>query len=918
MNRRWYRVLFLAGTCFVLMAGCDSENGSDRRLLPQGDFPSVQGWWDLHNGHNDDALAFSPLGQDVDNPEGVRYFANGGRPGTGLVLFTSEPNGDLDGEGDTDEILWASFHDCGSFTPPVEIFGENQDDEAHVNLGDVSVLWIEGREFANRDGDALILYRRRSTGRPDVDGDGDVIDTGNMRLYSCYFDRSESNTATGEAPDGSTLIYGFSSLATFVDADPGGSDDSFDADVETSGLVSDGLQFSHRYDRGNNPATASGDDVSFVCALWTQVADPDDESFVGRRVWYSEFDLAGNSTRFPAPATLSPEASTLATADGGLADDDFVQNPLYVHNGLVLWEIDQASTNRVLQASVFDVSGPSAPQAVSRSDADGVFPSEQSANNLYGDDHGLSHFWFAFAEEGFDDGNFSSERDVMVSIVDLDGSGSETAEVDAFIGDADEPAIRPGSLRTRISRTGEHIWFAWIQVHQTEGEENPAEDPTPSGFTRVVDVSELVLGIDAATSGDLGTSGTATRLNSDVRTGPDRGVVVTDLEFQAKLATGQSDPERSFQADPDRVHFLFRQEDRDFSGTDDEALDRIELHYTPVDVDPNDVNAVSGGTSSDTLVDTIDESWSFSHLRPRNDAPDAFFGLDGPSPGGTAVACDTSEGLAVIYVSQGNNKDDNTPDSPGVTIFQESRLYVSLDGGTPSEISSDGSSFGTNTTSPDFFQVEGFQVVCTPCDDDVTRNPGWAGRFVHIFIGELHSNDDPVVLRHRVWDTQSTAIGLGDQFDPPLDLNGSNRSQTPPVRIDGGLPNDVNDLAVVCDGTSIDAYMEIDGHIYYNEWRNNSWRTDGGLSDPALVDHDTTVAITRHPFFFEGGDLAQWYVFEPQGRRDCPTRSCTVVAWVKRDLEAFGTETGFARLQGFLPPEENTFAPDRLSVRVRR
>ncbi|MHC4136213.1 MAG: hypothetical protein ACYS0K_14640, partial [Planctomycetota bacterium] len=830
--------LLVAALPFLMGANCDEDHDHARTAdLPPGNFPSVETWWNAHNTHNADGQGFSPDGQDV---EEVAWFANGGDPGTGILLFTTDPNptafddsdsdsdggGGVDDDGGDGDILWATFHRNGSFTPPVEIFAENQDDRSEVLLGPACALWLNDPVNRDREGDAIVTYARRSHGAPDdVDDSGVAEDEGNTRLYSFYFDVSESGRAVGQALDGSSMLYGFSGLATFVDDDPSGDDDDQDPDVESFVFVSDGLSFSAEVGPVDDDSDSdlagtcrSGDPVNFVWAVWTQVAETGNQtadSPVERRVWHSQFDLSGTTTRFnPADADFVSQAPAGVTME----DEDRAGTQLLVHNGALIWHLDTdpsdpASNDQFLVASTFSQTGVSAPLLLSRQDedtADFVTPAQGlEAKNLYGGDHGLTRTVLFFEESGFDEGNTSSARDLLVASIDLDGSDVENREIDEFQIAADETAVSFGSSCSAITRGGGHLVVSWRQPHLTLDEEFATNvSSTSSMYVRVIGDDFLESGLDFAVSGGPGDH-TAVRLNADVLdSGTDeQSRDVREFAFQKDLADGTSDPDAVFQSNRFSVNFVFTQDMAD-AGAEGE-VDLVALHTARVTIDPADVDNI---TATDTLVDTVDQDWADQS---------GYFSLPR-----MAQALDDGDGdVIVYYLNQGNNKDDegsngedpttvvgvvldfdvgpfpagefielsrldlNTlgsgPECPpigtlhvhaidapvGITIdglgpfpepparalacgyglldardlgggggtaaFPESRLYAWRQGHGPLEISSDGDSFGTNTVSPDFFQVVAFDTAQTPCNDDTFGAPDAGPAAHHVFISEL-------------------------------------------------------------------------------------------------------------------------------------------------------------------------------------
>ncbi|MHC5037232.1 MAG: hypothetical protein ACYTHM_07960 [Planctomycetota bacterium] len=465
----WIHV-FLAVTAPILLFGCSGEDEHTTVYVTQppvgaGVFPSVHPTYDAHN-HAVDGRAFSESGQSV---SGLRWFPNGGRSGAGILLHTTRGG----------SLLWASYHNAGNFSPPIEIQGERQNTGASVWLTAVCVLWLNG--VAGRDGDAIILFRRATLGLPDdADNDGTPEDGSNSQLYSAYFDLSLSGVPSCQAPDGADLQYGFTPLGTFVDTDPSGDDDDTDSPVASFGFVSDGLCFSSAYTQGSSTIT-SGDNVTFAYAVWTQeveFGDVTSDTPVGRRVWYNPFDLSGTTTRF-----LPGNAATLGSSSSiSLQDPDVVIPNLIAHNGLLIWTLDTitmdpSDNDRFLQANVFDASGVSSTQLLSRQDddaADWVQPLVLQPRNLYGDDHGLPQFWFFFREDGYNEAPLSGEPDLMAATVDLAGTTAEVAEIDEFTQASGPDAAGVAGTApvfTVISRGGGHIAVGWHQPHLTPNED---------------------------------------------------------------------------------------------------------------------------------------------------------------------------------------------------------------------------------------------------------------------------------------------------------------------------------------------------------------------------------------------------------------------------------------------------------------
>lgn len=185
-----------------------------------------------------------------------------------------------------------------------------------------------------------------------------------------------------------------------------GDDDSSDPVVVTFGYVSDGMLFTGENPYGESEGTngttnvtktefTTGNDISFVYAVWTQIPQDNTETEVGKRVWYKQFALSSDSATLPT--THFGSASRIETPSDVLLDDELSEFdediPLFVHNGVLMYEIDIDNPPEdvylpfgFVMASVFDSTGASSTQILSRQpDDDGPpFNEPEEVKHLMG------------------------------------------------------------------------------------------------------------------------------------------------------------------------------------------------------------------------------------------------------------------------------------------------------------------------------------------------------------------------------------------------------------------------------------------------------------------------------------------------------------------------------------------------------
>ncbi len=623
----WTRWCWMTGiVALAVLGGCDGKNRfffGDGSAEPLSRFPAAPSRDNVPDD-SADGIAYSPPGTSVAD---VRAFIDREDNDAVMLFTTGTPTDD-----DDDPIpvnLWASYYANGVFGTPVEIVGEQQDDTSPVTLATSSVLFLNGVQ--NRDGDALILYKRRSSGTAiDRDGDGDPEDEGNTRLYSFYFDHSEAGRPASTATDGAPLTYGFTALATFVDADVNGDSEDEDQDVEAFGFVSDGLVYSAEFN-DNESKSESGDDTTFAFAAFE----------IEGQLFYNGFDLQGTTTQFNPDGSIDLLATAVRNdlpgplqSASGTAGNEFL-----THNGVLLWSFMTSDLDSLeetfLYTNTFGPGGVGPTQLVSRNDTDVgqvVDPTFPDAKNFYGDDHGLPHYWFFYQEGGFDEGNTSTAVDVMVTRFDLSGRNPEVEEIDEFPADEDETPVVPGSLTTTLTCGTPQIFAAWTQAADTNG--------SSSVFVRAI-FPDITTSVNDATSGDITQNNTATRINTDILDQPEESARnVIDFKFQT-LGNGCCSTDGVFQSDPSRVSVLYTQELFDFGSGANVSDNRVGLFLGGLESGQAKTPMVQ--VMSDRRVDTIDIAWQ--SLCPN------LLNLD------HAEAVDIGGGnVGVYYLNQGNHK----------------------------------------------------------------------------------------------------------------------------------------------------------------------------------------------------------------------------------------------------------------------
>ena len=744
-----------------------------------------------------DVIELTPEGEAI---WGVYDFPNGGRPGQGILLVTTS-------EG---RRLWLSSYDCDEYSPLIEI--EGGDPIAAVSTQDVELLFLNG--VAGRNGDAVLLFKRGSVG-------DDHTDDGNLRLFSVYHDRSEALDESGTAIDGSEVTYGFETTAQLVDDDPGSDTALVDFDVESLGWVSDGLVFSGRYDRDENPLDRSQDDVAFAYAVWTQ-----NSTTTGRRVWYRELELEGTKMGFAG------EAQVLGTGAVDMDPVDSVLDTLLHHNGLLVWllvtdNLDSDDNDVFLLGTHLDEPDGPLTQLWSREDddvSDQVIPSLPNHRNLYGPDHGIPGFLYLFTEQGYQVLDEAGPRADLVGVSVTAAREVITLELDPF-NTPNEPEV--DRLITVLNRTGSHLFAVWFQDHWPVP--TAEERPTPSVVVRAIETTTGV------TSAPLRINGTVLSADTD-----HLSRAVANIALTQGLADGSSNRRGSFQSDPMQLDIAFIQEvtNRDSSGGENPDLDedRLELRYTQVTlVDEGETLSFTGlsGPPSDRLIASIDRDYLTAF--------EMFFT--------TTVAAGPAGEPWVYYVGQATSPDDDTTLEP---LTMQPRLY----GWTPTagiELLS-----SPVPVPSDVAVTVDWGAVQAGCRGNTRR---WEGRdpLAHhaLMFERTGVTGDSTASRHR--------LIRDDGTEPVLAM--------PPVRIDRSLPGSGAESIRWRLGLdeSIDTYSVIDGGLWWNRYHPGAgWQLRDDVSAPVRIDIDGVEG-------FRLGSAA--------APRDCPTQSCTPVYYWTRGLD---------------------------------
>jgi hypothetical protein len=138
----------------------------------------------------------------------------------------------------------------------------------------------------------------------------------------------------------------------FVDPSTSGKADESEPIIVNFGFVSDGTIFTQEYtsdeSEGSYDATnvtktkcATGDDVSYTFAVWTQLPQDETETEIGSRVYYKNFTLSSDSTRFGTTLLESGDLLGNAGDEESLSFDEGI--PVFISDCVLVYDIDPAN-----------------------------------------------------------------------------------------------------------------------------------------------------------------------------------------------------------------------------------------------------------------------------------------------------------------------------------------------------------------------------------------------------------------------------------------------------------------------------------------------------------------------------------------------------------------------------------------------
>ncbi len=868
-GKRFWTLAVVLGMCVLATAGCRRKSKRSTTLNTSGvfttdDFPgaSVQ-----DNNVADDKRAFSA---STDNYDGGLVCTHNGDRGTIMVTY------------DVDDQIFAHYYDGSTWSKGVVLrhwdtaIGTTDAGEivhAFVNTGN-----DDRSDAADRDGDCLIFWNAQ-----DFDTDGGAgADEPNQALYVSYFD--VSHYTEGD------LNFGF-------DIDP--SDPGFywaqrisslefsGEDVVFQGLVTDGLCGEARWQDGAN-VYSYGDDTTAIFVFWHELEEKslgvfDDETTV------SGFDLDFVvDEEFPLLGSADTELSiqTFGADDSGATCRESVVGDFYASYNSILFRRVRSNGaaalpngfGGLLDSSYGYAFPSSAGEDVSLQythfnlgtftfltdsvntvdpDSDGVDIDVLNADfiqsnlgflgctgqGIYGRDEGLSCL-VTFFEQVYDS-DYTVGGGIWVE--EASESGLVIAEVDedtgAFLNDA-EPSILPAddltiidngepiATSTRISRNGDYIWVVWVQPN-TVGSSNDYEFNTCQYLATRVDGDGLPVPVPPLSS----SLGLPLFVQDDI----EDGVTHAWMMWQDNLGyiCGQ-------QSDAAEMNIFFCTVD---STSSQDLVYRVIL---TADVD----GTVGSETAAPPSLVVSEEVTGFhSSFFPVNEDRGTFNATDAGRDGDILYA--------FLY-------DDNDTDGLTDTYIAAGRSGVTA--AAPVEV---GSGIGQRHAAHPFWDDQELMLVATPAGTDIgawnldsseyEASAHHGAEFVHVIFREAETASIPLTtpntetgwaLRTRTYSTDLSGGTFGDDFTP-----NAGTAFAKPFDIDLPFidPDDFDDAEVmdvlVCDNTVVLIFTEA-GHVYYQECNPGDgdadqpgWRQEAaGVSDPALVDDDTTELLS----YFEG------------------------------------------------------------------
>lgn len=842
-HRLWTIAVVLA-LCAFVTAGCRRKsskgntiiNGSD--IFTTDSFPgdSVQA-----GNVSDDKRAFSNA--DSDFNWNLRVTTNGDR-GTAMCTYEID-------EGGTQNQIFAHYYDGSIWTPPVELSAFDVDISSGngTDIGAIVHAFINTSEHASdfardRDGDCLIFWTR-----DDIDL-GASFDGENTCLFVTYFDVSESNSPSAR--------YGFQQFAARIN-----SQDEGNEDVTDFGVVTDGLCGQARFGDGD-PEYSYGDQTTSIEVFWRQLESNDavDTDTVQDAAPYTaRFDLSSAiGAEFPLPATLETRLSvaTFGVSDSGVASGESgVDDEFMVYNGNLFWrgvadlavppgtsegfddfDSESIGSNRdvTLQFVQFDlataaITATSHLQLVTpvASPADGdennaEFLQNGFASSIYGADEGLTNtviFSVQLTESLTGFGvltnsshlNITTISDTTGAIIENAGFGIDTA--------TDSDNVTESDVDTQISRNGDYIWVVWNQDFDlTAGNDSiQCLRATEYQTTRLPDDGVPVAPVAFATS----LSGVFTIATPSAATG---NVDVWGFQSDLGYICGA-------QSNPDILSVWYN-----FDGdAGSDTIYQAELESSVI------LGAPTAFVSAFESFENGQHTFGFGVVQ----SEDGGFGFNMTDSGEDGY-------LFAAY------QDD--VDGTGIydgRVFAE-RTGIDNPAGT-SEIDSGVSfrSIGTFISLPFISTPRGSdigQYDAIDAEDDGARIHG--NENIHVWFYEPEGTEDDGMgdaIRTRVYHVGSDNSTFGEDFVPSAGAGALYE-----FMFDLDLPfinpsNGASDIAYAVDGDTVGFWYEELGHIYYQEYNDNSqddlgWRNDDGESDPALVDDDTAIEVDNVERFF--------------------------------------------------------------------
>lgn len=837
---------------------------SEPGIFTTDNFPGAP----VQNGNvADDKRAMSPSNQSFQN---MKITFNGDR-GTALLSYTTASVAAFttfcqfyDGETWTPPVVLAAVDVAlGGFPGPIDV---NRVCHAFLNTSG-----SDSKAMQDRDGDAIIFWAA-----PDVDSDGAGADGVNQCLFATYFDSSERHRPEQR--------YGFQEVAVRLNME-----DEAAEDVTTFAILSDGVCGEARWTPTGN-RYRYGDPTTGITVVWSQrenndfAGGPDDAT-----LHMVAFDLAADiSPELPLPPGEDARLSQVtlgASDDLGSSEETQVSNVVLVtYNGTVFFRCAARNTfpgdetpsfigfgtttnsdvDETIQEITVDMATgtPSAPAHLSISstiaatdafDNRAQFLNEDGdflvCNSAYGSDEGLANIVILTTQlvEQPLGSYFDPLANARLCLAEVDESTGAVISVGTVdVEDPDAPdLVFAEHVDTRISRNGDYIWIAWRELTDGALTDNLGlwvaqyitTRPDEEGAFTILPLADSL--------------SPAVNVNVDVDAEDVRWFMFQDaLGYVCGV-----------QSDPDVMHVLYEQSD----GTVDRILD---VRLTAGLAAP-----VSPTVASPVVVEVFEQG-------EQNAASQT---VHNEHTNVNAIDAGDSGDILCVY------RRDIDP------VASDFRLFATRLGSSPEIVEIDSAS--TNRQVPS----QTIRLVATPPGSEIGRFDPATGddsedrprpaEFVHVFfmedaISEVDALGD--ALRTRWFDARDSSVALEESFRPSV---GTEAAEPFELSLPFSTPSGAN--APVLLGTAVHdnlvgAWFREENHIYYQECDPHAgqvgWRIGGdddhGLSDPALVDDDSTEDV-------------QFFTLFVSAPCSCQTLGGAMVFWTK----TFEGSTVDARLQ---------------------